>query len=232
MNKMVSKRKNSRRRKWMTGIIAGLIVSVGTFFVISNLLIIRSGGKRIAPDNELKALKADCILILGAGVWDGGVPSHILSDRLDEGARLYKEGVSEKILVSGDHGKTDYDEVNVMKQYLMDAGVPDEDIFMDHAGFSTYESMYRAKEVFGVETAVIVTQKYHIYRSLYICERLGINALGSPADPRRYQGELVRNIREWISRDKDLFWCLFRVKPTYLGEKIDIHGNGNVTNDR
>ena len=229
---LCNRKVNNNRKMYIVGIIACLVVLAGLFFVISNLLIMRSAGRRIVSDDELKTHQADCILILGAGVWDGGVPSHILSDRLDEGARLYKEGVSEKILVSGDHGRTDYDEVNVMKQYLMDLGIPDKDIFMDHAGFSTYESIYRAKEVFGVKTAVIVTQKYHLYRSLYICERLGIEALGSPADPRRYQGELVRNIREWISRDKDLFWCLFRIKPTYLGEKIDIHGNGNVTNDR
>ena len=98
----------------------------GCFFVIRNLLIMKNAGRRIVSDEELKAHQADCILILGAGVWDGGVPSHILSDRLDEGARLYKEGISEKILVSGDHGKTDYDEVNVMKQYLLDSGIPDE----------------------------------------------------------------------------------------------------------
>ena len=201
------------------------------FVLISNLVIIRDGEKRIVSDEILLEQRPDCILILGAGVWSGNRPSHMLADRLEEGIRLYKEGISTKILVSGDHGRKDYDEVNVMKKYLMDAGVPSEDIFMDHAGFSTYESMYRAKEIFGVDNVVIVTQKYHMYRALYICKQLEIEATGSNSDPRKYRGELKRNIREWIARDKDIFTCLLNVKPKYLGDPIDIHGDGNVTND-
>lgn len=201
------------------------------FFIISNIVIISSGKKKLVADSEKKAFDADCILILGAGVWANNKPSPMLADRLEEGIRLYQEGISKKIIVSGDHGQDSYDEVNVMKNYLIDAGIPSEDIFMDHAGFSTYESMYRAKEIFGVEKMVIVTQEYHIYRALFICESLGIDALGANSDPRAYAGALKRNVREWIARDKDIFYCLFKVKPTFLGDTIDLSGSGDITND-
>lgn len=174
--------------------------------------------------------KADCILILGAGVWDG-VPSPMLKDRLDTGLALYEAGAAEKILVSGDHGREEYDEVNVMKEYLTDAGVPSEDIFMDHAGFSTYESMYRTKEIFQVESLVVVTQEYHLYRSLYVAEQLGMEAYGAGADPRQYAGRLMRECREVLARTKDVFYVLSGKEPTYLGAIINIHGDGNVTND-
>ncbi|MBQ0026877.1 MAG: YdcF family protein, partial [Lachnospiraceae bacterium] len=195
------------------------------------IIIIKGGKKKLVSDDAMQALGADCILILGAGVRDDNHPSPILADRLEEGLRLYKNGISQKIIVSGDHGRVDYDEVNVMKQYLIDAGVPSEDIFMDHAGFSTYESMYRAKEIFGAQKVILVTQEYHLYRALYICDRLGIEAYGSPSDYRAYAGALMRNIREWIARDKDIIYCAFKVKPTYLGDAIDLNGSGDITND-
>lgn len=226
--------KHKKKKKRIVRLFRTLFLAVlflTLFFVISNLLIMGVEGKRIAPDDELKAFDADCILILGAGVWSGNRPSPMLADRLDEGFRLYTEGVAPKILVSGDHGSPNYDEVNVMKKYLMDKGVPGEDIFMDHAGFSTYESMYRAKNIFGVDKAVVVTQRYHLYRALFICKGLKLDALGASADPRGYAGQMYRNVREWLARDKDIFTTLFKVKPTFMGEEVDIHGDGNVTND-
>lgn len=179
------------------------------------------------PDSETG--KADCILILGAGVWDGS-PSPMLQDRLDTGLTLYQAGAAEKILVSGDHGREAYDEVNVMKEYLVEAGVPAEDIFMDHAGFSTYESMYRAKDVFQVQSMLVVTQEYHLYRSLYVAEQLGMEAYGVGADPRQYAGQVVRECREVLARAKDVLYVSCNKQPTYLGAQIDIHGDGNITN--
>ncbi len=219
------------KKKKATKIIFIAIILLFLFFIISNIVIINNGKKKLVSDEDMQALGADCILILGAGVRDDNHPSPILADRLEEGLRLYQKGISGKIIVSGDHGRVEYDEVNVMKQYLIDAGVPSEDIFMDHAGFSTYESMYRAKEIFGVQKMIIVTQEYHLYRALYICNSLGIEAYGSPADARAYAGALMRNVREWIARDKDILYCALKVKPTYLGEAIDLSGSGNVTND-
>ena len=131
--------------------------------------------------------------------------------------------------MSGDHGREDYDEVNVMKSYAVENGVPDSDVFMDHAGFSTYDSIYRAKAVFEADSIIIVTQKYHLYRALYIAERLGVNAVGVSADLDDYSGQLKRDLREIAARDKDFFSCLFKPEPKYLGEKIPVSGDGNIT---
>lgn len=211
--------------KWIV-ILAILGVCFG---IISNILIVRAGKRKLVGDAELAALNADCVMVLGAGIWRDNEPSPMLRDRLDEGIRIYNEGIAPKILVSGDHELKGYDEVNVMKTYLLEAGIPSEDIFMDHAGLCTYDSMYRAKAVFGVERMIVVTQEYHEYRALYICKHQKIDALGSPAAHFDYSGQRRRDVREWLARDKDILTCLFRVKPKYLGEPIDIHGDGNVT---
>ena len=173
----------------------------------------------------------DCILVLGCGV-KGETPSHMLEDRLLKGIELYEADVSGKMIMSGDHGRKDYDEVNVMKTFAMNKGIDSEDIFMDHAGFSTYDSMYRAKEIFEAEKIVIVTQKYHLYRALYIAEKLGIEAYGVNSDQRTYGKELYRETREILARDKDFVKCLIKPKSTYLGEPIPVNGNGNLTNDK
>lgn len=172
----------------------------------------------------------DCIIILGCGVKDDGRPSDMLYDRIITGVELYKKGIAPRILMSGDHGRTDYDEVGTMKKYAVDMGVPEDAVFCDHAGFSTYESMVRANKVFGIENAVVVTQSYHLYRALYDAESFGINAYGVSADVRRYLGQTNRNIREIIARNKDFLFCVFKPDPKYLGEKIDITGSGSVTN--
>ncbi len=173
---------------------------------------------------------ADCILVLGAGV-NGENPSPMLKDRLDAAIELYKSGAADKILMSGDHGRKGYDEVNVMKRYAAQNGVPDSDVFMDHAGFSTYESIYRAREIFGVKSAIVVTQKYHLFRALYIARSLGVEATGVSANPRSYAGAVYREAREVLARNKDFVKCIFKPKPTYLGDVIPISGNGNLTND-
>lgn len=212
-------------------LMATAILSVGLFVIISNLLMVWIQGKRIVSETEAKETNAQCILILGAGVM-GSSPSPMLRDRLLEGISLYEQGVAGKIIVSGDHGTAYYDEVNVMKDFLVESGIPDSDIFMDHAGFSTYESVVRAKKVFGADRMVVVSQKYHLYRALYICRRNGVEAVGVNSDPRTYAGQLKRDIREILARDKDIFTCLFRVKPKFLGEPVDISGDGNITNDK
>lgn len=173
----------------------------------------------------------DCILVLGAGVRDDGTPSPMLKDRLDRALELYAAGVSDRLLMSGDHGRSGYNEVQVMKQYAIDAGVPADRIFMDHAGFSTYESMVRARDVFQVENAVIVTQKYHMYRALYGAKKLGITATGVPAADIRYRNYYQLEVREILARAKEFFWLLVQPEPAYLGESIPVSGDGNATND-
>ena len=119
-----------------------------------------------------------------------------------------------------------------MKNYAIEEKIPSEDIFMDHAGFSTYESIYRAKEIFGVKTMIIVTQEYHLYRALYIANQLGIKAYGVNADKIKYSDEIYREAREILARNKDFVKVIFKPKPTYLGENIPINGSGDITNDK
>jgi vancomycin permeability regulator SanA len=173
----------------------------------------------------------DCILVLGAGV-RGDRPSPILQDRLDYAIDLYKNNKAPKLLMSGDHGRVEYDEVNIMKDYAIEKGVPSEDIFMDHAGFSTYESIYRARYVFEADSVIIVTQEYHLYRALYVANSLGVNAVGYASNPREYAGKAYRDLREVIARDKDFIYCIFKPEPKYLGPSISVSGNGDVTNDK
>lgn len=176
--------------------------------------------------------KADCIVVLGAAVYDNGTLSYMLRDRLDYGIALYKDGAAPKLVMSGDHGREHYDEVNAMKDYAVSCGVPSEDIFMDHAGFSTYDSMYRAKEIFGAENLIVVTQKYHLYRALYIGDKLGIDVCGVSSDQRQYAGQARREVREMLARCKDMVKVMARQKPQYLGEAIPLWNNGDVTNDK
>ncbi len=172
----------------------------------------------------------DTILILGAGLRNGK-PSPVLKDRLDTAYTLYEKGIAPKIIVSGDHGTKNYDEVNVMKNYLIEKGVPSEDIFMDHAGFSTYDSLYRAKNVFLSEKIVIVTQEFHLYRSLYIAKKLNLDSAGVSATLRHYSGEIKFELREILARVKDFVKTIFKPKSKYIGEEIPVFGDGNITND-
>ncbi len=191
------------------------------------------GGKRIVSAEQAAAYEnTDCIVVLGCGVYADGTPSPMLRDRLERAIELYKAGAAPKIIMSGDHGTEGYDEVNTMKKYAVDAGVPSEDVFMDHAGFSTYETVYRAKEIFCAENVIIVTQEYHLYRALYLAEKLGLKAHGVGADYRTYAGQTVRNVREILARCKDFGSAIFKPKPTFLGEKIPVSGDGNATNDK
>lgn len=201
------------------------------FILAINTYVIGTTSQRIIKNNNKLPEDIDCIVILGAGVW-GDKPSPMLQDRLDEGIRLYKEGKAPKIIMSGDHSGQYYDEVNIMKQYAIDKGVPSEDIFMDHAGLSTYESIYRAKEIFNAKNIIIVTQKYHLYRALYIANQLDVNACGVNSDPRKYAGQLYREFREILARNKDVLNCIIKPEPTFLGDPIPVSGNGDITNDK
>ena len=210
----------------LTG-IAGFAMIIGI-----NIYVQESVKDLIITGEEALDIKDfDCILVLGAGVW-GDRPSPMLEDRLLKSIDLYKNGVSDRLLMSGDHGRKEYDEVNVMKQFAIDAGIPSEHIFMDHAGFSTYESLYRTRDIFQGEKIIIVTQRYHLYRALYIAKRLRIEAYGVDVDLRNYPGQDYREMREKLARVKDFFYVIFMPQPTYLGEQIPVSGNGDITNDK
>lgn len=208
-------------------IAAGILLVAGT-----NRYMISSVKDRILTAEEAAGLDADCILVLGCGVSESGTPSPVLSDRLNRGIDLYEAGASQKLLMSGDHGRTNYDEVNAMKNYAIDRGIPSENVFMDHAGFSTYESMYRARDIFRAEKIVIVSQEYHLARSVYLAKALGLDAYGVAADDRAYYGRWKMDVREALARSKDFFGAVIQPEPTYLGEAIPVSGNGDLTNDK
>jgi vancomycin permeability regulator SanA len=222
-------------------IIFILLLLAGALAAATNYYVIKSGEQDIVATvdssdlsldksviRSLQDMKPDCILVLGAAV-RGDTPSKMLQDRLDVAISLYEQRVAPKLLLSGDNGQVYYNEVVVMQKYVLDAGVPAEDVFLDYAGFSTYESMYRARDVFLVQSAVVVTQKYHLYRALQIGKALGLKVKGVASDQKSYAGQDYRDLREVAARIKDVFQSILQTKPTYLGPEIPIDGNGEVT---
>jgi len=206
-----------------------LLLAALSLFSI-NVYMKHSVEHRILSLEEASALtEVDCILILGCGV-QGDRPSPMLQDRLDTGLALYAQSASAKLLMSGDHGQPDYDEVNVMKHYAIQAGIPSEDVFMDHAGFSTYESMVRARDIFCAKKILVVTQDYHLYRALYVANALGLDAYGVAAAPTSYSGQAYRDFRELFARAKDFCYTLLTPPPRCLGDSIPVSGNGDLSN--
>lgn len=227
-----------QKRKLPKGVVITLCVllalgvsGVAAVFGI-NGWVMGSVSSRIVSEEQAAALQnVDCIIVLGCQVRSDGSPSHMLEDRLKRGVALYDLGAAPKLLMSGDHGTAEYDEVDAMKRYAVNEGVPSADVFMDHAGFSTYETIYRAKEIFGADKVIIVTQEYHLYRALYIARQLGIKAYGVPADYRQYSGQFSRDVREVLARVKDFGMGIIQPEPTYLGPAIPISGSGDLTHD-
>ena len=225
--KVLPEKNKTKKRVWL---ILAAVISVVILAVLFFNLRVLSVKDRILTETEAQDLEdIDCVLVLGCSVRDDGSPSAMLADRLIVGNRLYQSGVSGRLLMSGDHGQDDYDEVNTMKDYAVRAGIDPEDIFCDHAGFNTYASIYRARDVFQVRRMVIVTQRYHLYRALYIAEKLGIEAYGVSADERVYRGQTVRDIREIAARCKAYIYCIFMPEPKYLGDPVPIQGSGSST---
>ena len=225
------KTKKKTLRRLLSIFLCLCILGITTLAVINSIVKLSTGKQIISSEEAAKLEDVDCILVLGCFVKDDGRPSDMLHDRLTRGVELYNLGAAPKLLMSGDHGREEYDEVAAMKQFAIDAGIPSEDVFMDHAGFSTYESIYRAKEIFQADKILIVTQEYHLYRALYIADQLGVEAYGVSSDYHTYVGQFMRDFREMLARVKDCATCIFKPEPTYLGEAIPIFGDGNITND-
>lgn len=213
-------------------IVAAIIpLGISSYMVTSMDKFLITGENFDEIAEKAAAVNADCILVLGAGLKEDGTPNYMLQDRLDTGLALYHSGVAPKLLLSGDNGQENYDEVNAMKRYVLERGVPLEDIFLDHAGFSTYESMYRTKAIFDVKKVIVVTQKYHQYRALYTGNGLGLTAYGIVSEPRIYAGQKYRDLREILARNKDFAMMIWKPEPTYLGDVIPINGSGLATQD-
>ena len=227
---MSSAKKHKGCLRRVLDMIVAVALAIVAVFAVTNVVTIVGSKDSIVSADEASISSADAIVVLGASVFADGTPSGILQDRLDDGIALYFAGVAPKLIMSGDNGTESYNEVRVMKQYAIAQGVPSEDIFCDHAGFSTYESMYRAKYVFGCERIVVATQTYHLYRALWSAKSLGMQATGVPSDYREYQKQLQYDIREIPARTKDFFKALLRVPSTYVGDAISLDQDGDVTN--
>ena len=223
------------RKNFLKKVILSLcclcILGLGVVYGISDYMERHTVG-RILSSGEAQKLDADGILVLGCRVHEDGSPSLMLADRLEKGIELYESGASARLLMSGDHGRSEYDEVNTMKAFAVEQGVPSEAVFMDHAGFSTYDSIYRAKDVFQAEKIIVVSQEYHLSRALYIAERLGLDAYGVAAADISYQGATYRSLREAAARGKDFLLAWVQPQPKFLGEAVPVSGNGDLTNDK
>lgn len=215
---------SSRRNKGCLGRIVSLIVAciiaVVAVFALTNIAVVMTSRGKIVSEQEAVGFGADYIVVLGASVYADGTPSGVLKDRLDDGIALYFAGAAPAIIMSGDGGdggsldKGVYDEVEAMCNYAIEQGVPESALVRDEAGYSTYESMYRAAHVFGAQRVVIATQAYHLYRALYVAQGCGISAVGVPSDYRDYQNQFQFDVREIPARTKDFFQTLFHVPLT------------------
>ena len=194
-------------KRIITVLISAAVLLLAVIFVPNFIVVSKTKNDIISLEEAESLADTYCAVILGAGVRNGE-PTPMLKDRLLTGIDLYKSGAVIKLIMSGDHGSKDYDEVNIMKSFAVDNGVPDEDIFMDHAGFSTYETVYRAKEIFEADNIIIVSQKYHLYRAMYAAESMGMDVVGAASNPRPYYGQFYRDLREILARVKDFTLCI------------------------
>lgn len=174
--------------------------------------------------------KTKVAIIFGAGI-NGDQPSRYLKDRLDAGISLYKNNKVDKILLSGDNGRDEYDELTVMKLYCQKNGVDTTKIYIDYAGFDSYSTMYRAKHIFYVDTAILVSQKYHLNRCIYLGDKLGIKSFGYSADRGVYPGYKYYASREKLSVSKAVLDVIRDRRPKYLGEPVDINRESNYTKE-
>lgn len=220
-----------KHHKRIISLLLSFLTLLGVSFFGINYYVERVGARHIYTANQVPP--ADAVLILGAYVRPDGNLSDMLRDRVTVGYDLYEKDKVPKILVSGDHGRKDYDEVNSMKSFLKGKGVSGQDIFMDHAGFSTYESMYRARDIFQVKRVIIVTQHYHLLRAIFIARSMGLEAYGVSSDLHDYRAAMdMYEVREMAARNKDFWAVIFKPQPTFLGEAIPVVGDGRATDDK
>ncbi len=210
------------------GISIGIIVLLAILFL--DFYIIRKTSNNIYRDiNNISTVYTG--LVLGAKVYNDGRLSGILKDRVDVAYDLYKNKKIKRFLLSGDHGRKEYDEVNNMKLYLIKKGIPERDIFLDHAGFDTYNSLYRAKHIFNVKDVIIVTQEFHIKRATYIALSLGLSTQGMVADKHKYTIAKRMVVREMLANVKAYLELNLSKKPYFMGNKIPITGESKLSYD-
>ena len=202
-----------KMKKIFKYILIVLIVIILVPVIINFYVILSTKNRIVSGDSELLT-DIDYIVVLGAGI-RRGKPSPMLEDRLKTGILLYNNDISNKILITGDHMNDDYDEVTVMKNYLLEHGIPEEDIITDNYGISTYDSIYRVKNVYKSNKVVIVSQRYHLYRALFLSDNLDLESYGVEANLRYYYGQWYREIREILARNKDFIKGIIKPKAVY-----------------
>ena len=217
----MSRRKKGRAGRVLLALL--LLVLVAAAAVLGgSVYVVWSARAEILSQEEAPPANLDCILVLGCGVHADGTPTPMLRSRMTRAVELYQAGWADKLLLSGDNSGADYNEVATMKALALEGGVPEEDIVLDHAGFSTYDSLYRARDVFLAERLVIVTQEYHLSRALYLADALGLEAWGVAAAPRNDAGQIMRDAREILARDKAILWAILQPEPKFLGDPIPL----------
>ena len=197
----------------VTLLVAAFVVvcSLGIAVFTVSLSIKASVRDLVITNDEAADLSdVDMILVLGAGLRSDGSPSDMLADRLRVGVSLWKDGVCDTMLMSGDNSGEYYNEVAAMREFAIDCGIPSEAIVLDGEGFSTYESIFRAINEFGAKKIIIVTQEYHLYRAIYVAKALGIEVYGVSADLNTYRAQIYRDIREHLARFKDFLLTIER----------------------
>lgn len=224
MNQTHSKKKTVLRRLLLT---LGLLVVLAAAAVLGpNAWVVLSTRGKLLTLSDAPPEDIDCILVLGCGVYSDGSPTPMLNDRLTRAIALYEAGWSEKLLMSGDNRSKYYNELATMHRVAREAGVPSSAIALDYAGLNTYDSVYRARDIFGAKRIVIVTQAYHLYRALYLARALGLEAWGVAADGENYRGQTMRDLREILARDKDFLQAITQPLPTYLGDPVPLYSEG------
>lgn len=219
-----------RIRKIIKRVVVVILILVFIFGAMAYR--VDSEGKKHISTIEKLPKDVDAIIVLGAGIKNDGSPSDILNDRLETAIEIRNYINESKLIMTGDHGKKNYNEVKTMKNFAVRNDVEEKDIFMDHAGFNTYDSMYRAKKIFGVKKAIIVTNEYHLPRALYIANKMGIEAYGVASDKRRYYFMDVYKKREILAQVKAFIEVnISRREPKFLGSPIPITGDGRQTED-
>lgn len=201
-------------KKIALGIVAVVVIALAATIAINAYCILSTRGNvHTIAQIESGGDKADAIVVLGASVKPDGTPSDILADRLEVAADLYLAGAAPAIIASGDNRTSHYNESDAMKRYMVGLGVPEDAIYVDHAGYDTYGSMYRAAHAFGAESVMVVTQAYHLYRALMIGDMLGLRTVGVAADKGSYNDQAKYSLRDVVARDKDFFMALLRIPP-------------------
>lgn len=213
-------------RKYLLPAVALLLLTAVLFFILVFTVsesMQSKGEEKLCEIPKAKELHTqapfDCILVLGAGLQSDGTPSAMLHDRITVGVELYQALDGVPLLMSGDQ-TGDYNEVAAMKTLALSLDVPEEMIYQDSKGYSTYESILRAKQVYGAKRILIVTQTYHLHRALYLAESLEIEAYGVSADLRPYKHQRNRDAREALARFKDLFNGAKKEHPIYLDPTV------------